>query len=117
MSLERSEAEQEYRDKLKQLIATLEEGREALQQHGIDVTPQLEELRGQLKKFEDACAAEEKAMEELLQAQANLADAKFEAFKDFSCLLDQLMARYPNNPNVKKWLEERDELQKRFPRF
>lgn len=117
MSFENSEAEQDYRDKLKQLIETLCAGQEMLEQHGVNVTPQIELLQTQLKKFEEACAAEEKAMEELLQAQANLADAKFEAFKNFSRLLDQLMARYPNNPNVKKWLQEREALRQRFPKF
>ena len=83
---------------------------------GMDVPACVAEIETLGKQFATAAARSAQADEELLQAQADVADAERELFKMVDSVVSAAYAERPFDPQVQEWKEQVDEWRQHMPK-
>lgn len=89
--------------KLDLLIAKITEQKDALSARGVDVPALLIHCRQQYEKYVQSCQDQERAIEDHLQAQANLADAEFQLFQSVKKQVEAVAKTEPDHPQLAEW--------------
>ena len=105
-----------FRRDVAELIAILTRDSDKLRTKGFDVDGAIEELEGKLADLEAARAEEEAALEEYLQACADLADTRTTCFKVLCSVMDPFAEANPMHPLAEDWQEWRPILVQQVPR-
>jgi hypothetical protein len=97
-------------------VAKAREYREELLARGIPV----DRFITQMSAKADDLAAQNKdcdeAQDRLLTAQADLADAEYELFKQMKSAVEKMEEEHRFHPQVQEWREQLDEMSSRFPK-
>ena len=81
-----------------------------------DYNGKLAQLESMVEKMTKDNAEVEKAMEALLQSEADEAERKFAAFRQWKAQVEKLLDERPFDPEVQRLKEELDELAKHLPK-
>jgi hypothetical protein len=102
--------------KLEQLIARLTEQQETLTAQGIDAPTLIAKCRKQYDDFVESCKAQERAFEEHLQAQANLADSEYNLYLAVKKQVADVAAAQPDHPQLPKWRATLEQWEQHLPK-
>jgi septal ring factor EnvC (AmiA/AmiB activator) len=102
--------------KLEQLIARLTEQKETLAAQGIDVPALIAKCRKQYDDYVASCRAQERALEEHLQAQANLADSEYNLYKSVKKQVEDIAENQPDHPQLPQWRATLEQWSQHLPK-
>jgi ERCC4-related helicase len=101
--------------KLDLLITRLTEQQDALTARGVDVPALIAQCRKQYEEYVKSCQEQERAVEDHLQAQANLADAEYQLYLSVKKQVEAVAESEPNHPQLPQWRETLEQWSKNLP--
>src|SRR3954468_4694459 len=101
--------------KLDLLIVKLTEQQEVLTARGVDVPALIAQCRKQYEEYVKSCQEQERAVEDHLQAQANLADAEHQLYLSVKKQVEAVAAAEPDHPQLPQWRETLLQWSKNLP--
>jgi hypothetical protein len=102
--------------KLDLLITKLTEQQDALTARGVDVPALIAQCRKQYEEYVKSCQEQERAIEDHLHAQANLADAEYQLYLSVKKQVDAISAEQPDHPQLPQWRETLEQWSKNLPK-
>ncbi|EEF62896.1 hypothetical protein [Pedosphaera parvula] len=102
--------------KLEQLIARLTEQKEALTAQGIDAPALIARCHQQYDDYVASCRAQERALEEHLQAQANLADSEYNLYLSVKRQVEGISEAQPDHPQLPHWRATLEQWSQHLPK-
>jgi len=105
-----------FRRDVAELLGILNDDSAKLRAKGFDVDGAVADLEGKLADLEKARAEEEEALENYLQACADLADTRTTCFRVLCAVMDPFAEENPFHPLAEDWQEWRPILIQQVPK-